>query len=77
MPNLLGMFLRHAETHTWLTRDGRLSFDADKAYRLRSSLEAIDLCRKLQLHGMELVLRFDNAANDVAVPIAPDDSDKG
>ena len=68
MANLLGRFLRHAETGRWLTQDGRLSHDADQAYRIGTTLAAIDLCRKLQLRGMELVLKFDTV-HDITVPV--------
>jgi hypothetical protein len=69
MPNLLGRFLRHAETGRWLTQDGRLSHNENEAYPIGTTAAAIDLCRQLRLAGMELVLRFDNSAYDVSVPI--------
>ena len=76
MPNLLGSFLRHAETGRWLTHDGRLSFNAQNAYPLRTTLEAIELCRKLQLQGMELVLSFDNPAYDISVSVLLDEDQR-
>ena len=69
MPSLLGRFLRHAETGQWLTRDGRLSYDENEAYPVGTTAAAIDLCRQLRLHGMELVLKFDNSAYNVGMPI--------
>ncbi len=69
MPNLLGRFLRHAETGRWLTQDGRLSFNENEAYRIGTTKAAIDLCRKLKLEGMELVLKFDMSAHNMSLPI--------
>jgi hypothetical protein len=69
MPNLVGKFLRHIETHRWLTQDGRLSHDVGEAYRIGTTAAAIDLCRKLRLQGMELVLKFDDPVHDISVPI--------
>lgn len=69
MPSLLGRFLRHAETGQWLTKDGRLSYDENEAYPVGTTAAAIDLCRQLRLEGMELVLKFDNSAYNVSMPI--------
>ena len=73
MPNLLGRYLRHAESRRWLTQDGQLSLDPAEAYPIGTTAAAVDLCRKLGLRGMELVLRFDNAAYDVSMPIEIDE----
>lgn len=77
MPSLLGRFLRQAETGQWLTKDGRLSDEENEAYPVGTTAAAIDLCRQLGLHGMELVLKFDNAAYNVSMPIVYGDGEIG
>ena len=69
MASLVGRFLRHTETGRWLTREGGFSFDMNNAYPLRTTMDALELCRKHQLQGMELVLSFDDPAYDTSVPI--------
>ena len=62
-----GKYLRHAATNQWLTSDGRLVNDASEAVKIDSILQAMELCRKYNLRGMELVLRF--ADSEVALPM--------
>ncbi len=69
MANLQGRFLRHAETGRWLTPDGGFSHSASAAYNFGTTTAAFDFCRKLKLEGMELVLKFDNSAYEVSIPV--------
>ena len=62
-----GKYLRHAATSQWLTSDGRLVNDASEAVGIESILQAMELCRKFNLRGMELVLLF--GGDEMALPM--------
>ena len=66
---MLGKFLRMTGSSLWLAEAGTLSADFTQARKVRSILEALEICRKLDCRGMELVLKFKNSEDDIAVPL--------
>jgi hypothetical protein len=54
--------LRAVGTNFFIRQDGSFTKDIEEAYDLPSLKAALELCRKQNLIGMELVLRFGSVA---------------
>ena len=61
--------LRKTSSKEWLAADGQLTLDVDQAVIVRDVAHALHLCRKHQLKGMEMVLKFDSDEYDVVLKI--------
>ena len=62
-------FLRHVATGQWLSQDGKLTDQFEQAEEIASVEEAVDLCQRYRLKGMEIVLHF-GPRSEVKIPIA-------
>ncbi len=49
--------LRASGTNYFIRQDGRFTIDLDEAYNLPNIQAALELCRRRELIGMELVLQ--------------------
>ena len=62
-------FLREMGSGRWLGPGGELKSDFRWALEIQDFSEALSLCRRHQLRGMELVMKFPKAEYDLSLPL--------
>jgi hypothetical protein len=61
--------LRQTKSKLWVSEDGSLTKDLGRATDIEDVAHALRLCRKHNLRGMELVLKFEAEEYDVTLPL--------
>ena len=61
--------LRVSGTGLYIRADGSQTKDFDQAMQLPNVTSAIEMCRKYQLDGIELVLRVGAPEDDIVTPL--------
>jgi hypothetical protein len=62
-------FLRDVRSKRWLTAAGTFSRDIQEALEVHNFTEAHKVARRHKAERLELVLKFPNDADDVALPM--------
>jgi hypothetical protein len=62
-------FLRDIRSKRWLTAAGTFSRDIQEALEVHNFTEAHKVARRHQAKRLELVLKFPNEEDDVALPL--------
>jgi hypothetical protein len=68
-PSVARKLLRHRATGKWIAADGSLHADISFAVEVQSFTEAWKICSRFACRGVDLILKFENAADDVVLPL--------
>lgn len=63
------VLLQQKESGLYLKEPGLMTPSASDAMDFLSSTKAIEFCAKHKLHGMQIVLRFDEQHYDIVLPM--------